>query len=201
MMWAALAAPPVSNLRPVAADINTPTRFAEWTAKSGRPGELPVCVNVWSETAVVCFRVYEGKRRRWVVSDDLLTWQASPTSLQQAIVPGCERMLSELEKRSVDKMDAHYYLLRDGDGWAASGVLLPEQLRAKIGASAIRVAMPVEGILIAWPGGNDELDRVMAVSVHEAFTKQVNPVSPVIFNWSDGRWSRFGEAKPVEAQK
>ena len=98
-------------------------------------------------------------------------------------------------------MTASYLKLVDGDGWAAAGALRPDLLAEKVGGLPLRMAMPAEGVLLAWKGGEAEVDRVMAVGVKEMYDQLPGAVSPRIVTWDGAKLAPYGQAVPKPAPR
>jgi len=189
----AAAIPP--TVTPVAAPVDVAAEYQAWLRESGRPPAELACDVLWPAEALLCFKTVEGTRRRWVTTADLARWDVDLPGLRAEIT----RRASEevvLERVQVTGMDAWYWVSTRQDGWAAAGVLHPDRLVSEVGGEAVLVALPVDGVLLAWKPGDAELDRVVAVAVHELYTEQQGPISSVVFRWDGTRWAPFAEAVP-----
>jgi hypothetical protein len=179
---------------------DAPTQYNAWLASKGTTSTEQglACQVLWPEVARLCFRVWEEDRRRWVTTADLSAWSTDTAVLRTLVTEAAAKRLGALQEMVpiVGMKDARYLRLRDGDGWAAAGVLLPQTLEALVGRP-LRIAVPSEGVLVAWKGGNPAIDQVMAVGTREIFDAAEEPsVSPMAHGWEEGRFKPFGEAKP-----
>lgn len=166
---------------------------------SGKQSDPLACRVLWKDHALLCFRVWEKDRRRWVTEADLKAWSTTTADLGAAVAGSAAKVLTErVEKVPVDGSEATYLRLRDGDGWAASGVLAPHVLAKRLGVPYL-AAIPAEGVFVAWKHGTPELDHIMAVGVREMHDEQDGGVSPYIYAWDGAKWTPFGEAKPSVA--
>lgn len=189
----ALAAVP-AEVTPVLAPADAPAQFAEHV---GGPSPSLACDPLWSD-ALVCFKVREGKKRRWVTSADLAKWKVDAPALRATLA---ERAIAKLADQPkpvpVEGMPgAQYWVAAEGDGWAAAGVLQPSLLAERLGGAPILVAVPVDGVLIAWKIGDRELDRIVAVGVKEMYDAGDGPVTPIVHQWTGARWAPYAEAVP-----
>lgn len=193
----ALAGVP-DTVRPALAPVDAPQQYAALRASRDLPADPLVCETVWTE-ALLCFRVWEGKRRRWVTEGDLARWQATSEELRAAVTERSLARLESLETVAIEGMNATYRRLADGDGWAAAAVLHPAEVAGRLGAETVLFAAPTDQVVLAWAGGDPDTDKVIAVGVRELYDgEQGLSVTPVVQAWSDGSWRAFGEAKPAD---
>lgn len=197
ILWlvpAAGAAVP-DGVRPAVVGLDVPLAVAAWRQREGLPADALACEPLWPGATLLCWRVWEDGRRRWVLGSDLERWAADAAALRAAVVKAAEARLEGAERVPVGGMEASWHRHVDGD-WAAAGVLLPDALAAKVGGLPVRVGVPGDGVLVAWKGGDPDLDRVMAVGVREIFDAQPVRVTPHVWQWDGRAWSPFGEAVP-----
>ncbi|MBT3220518.1 MAG: hypothetical protein HN348_15635 [Proteobacteria bacterium] len=187
------------GVRPVIAPADAAEQYAEWARSKGSSDEL-VCEAIWPGEALLCFRVWEDKRRRWVTKKDLEKWDTNIAALRALVADQGKAHLEELEQRPIEGTDGHYWVLVDGDGWTAAGVLNPTLLAQKIGSQKVMVGMPAEGILMAWQPENADRDHIMAVGVRELFDSQKEGVTAVVYSWTGTRWLPYAEAKEAEPE-
>jgi len=191
------AADPVrlpKGLRPVVADTGAPGRFAAWRQEKGLPAAELACEPALPGAVLLCFRVWEGDLRRWVTRDDLARWGATTGDVRDALLPEARRRIASAEEVPIEGTTSSYLRLADGDGWAASAVLAPVALATRLGEMSVRIALPAEGVLLAWRTGDAERDRIMAVGARETYDAQPGSVSPAMFTWDGHVWTKFGEA-------
>ncbi len=182
------------GVRPAAAPDDVVESYAAAFPK--RPGLA--CAPLLADHAKLCFRVWEGKERRWVTEADLTAWEADLDGLVKHVRgKSTDVMGNELEKKRIADMEAGYVQLRDGDGWAVAPFLHGDQVEAELGASA-RVAIPRSGVVLAWKTGSSDLDKVMAVAVREMYEAADDAVTPMVHVWRDGRFIPFGVANPTD---
>lgn len=201
--WLAVTAaadprPVPDGLRPVVADVGAPGRFAAWRRESGLPAAELACESVLPGAVLLCFRIWEDGARRWVTRDDLQRWGLATSDLRSALTTEAQRRIGAAEQIAIEG-GGSYLRLADGDGWAAAGVLAPAAIAARLGPETvvIRVALPAEGVLLAWRAGDADLDHVMAVGARELHDAQPASVSPAVFTWDGRVWTSFGEAVPT----
>ena len=197
-MWAAVASVPEDvQVRPFAATKETLERFARWQREHGSTPVAPLCQPLVVPEIQLCFRVWEGDRRRWVTAADGARWGVTPELLERHVRGDCAEYVARAEGRVVEGDAKRYVLLADGDGWAVGGFLCPDALRGPLsGATAFRAALPAEGVLLAWPAGDLDLDRIMAVAAREIAEGQPNPLTPQVMHYDGARWQAYGRAVP-----
>lgn len=192
-----LGAAPERDVRPVVAPLDVDRRWQTHLELQGLPPDRLACAPLWPTAATLCFRVWEGGMRRWVTLSDTGRWGTSTAALTDAVSGLAAPHLAQAELLDVGGTSARYLRLVDGDGWAAAGALLPEQVAQRLGGSPIHVALPAESVLVAWHAGDGELDRIMAIGVRELYEQTPNPVSAQIQRWDGVRWTPYGEATPT----
>lgn len=193
--WAQVPA----GLRPVAASVDAPGRYQAWRTAQGLPPAQLHCEPLWPEVSLLCFRVWEDGRRRWVEQADLGRWGVSAEALRAAVEQASAAPIEGAQPVSIEGMSERYLQLVDGDGWAVAGLLRPELLAQRLGGGPLRVAMPSQGVLVAWRPAGLEVDKVMAVGVQELYASQPDALSPRVFLWSGTAWRPFGQAVPRQA--
>ncbi|MEN0062474.1 MAG: hypothetical protein AAGA48_10010 [Myxococcota bacterium] len=204
--WLAVATPAWGGLpahleiRPVAATAEVLARFERWQRVTGQATSLPACQPLEIPEVQLCFRVWEGRRRRWVTLSDLATWGTSGADLREAVVEDCAGSLRALQRQTVAGSTASYLTLTDGDGRATSGILCPTLLAKRVSALGLRVgsgfraALPTQDVLLVWPAGDPELDRILAVAAREIHEQQRHALTPQIMHYDGDRWRLFGRA-------
>jgi hypothetical protein len=198
MWWltaSALAGVP-DGVHPVLAPPDVPGRYAAQKAAEGQPVEL-ACDPLWPEHALLCFKRREGDRDRWVTTADATRWGTDVAGLRAwAAERALQVLATQPDRMQVTDSTQSYWVAAEGDGWSAAVLLQPVALAEKIGSPAIHVAAPMDGVVLAWPGGDAALDTIVAVGVREMYDQGKQPISPVIFEWTGTRWREFAEAKP-----
>ena len=199
MLGIALAAEVPEGLRPVVVPVDAPEQYAAFLEKKGLTSEPLACRPLWDGYSLLCFRIWERDRRRWVTQGDLGAWTASISDLEARLIPAAQEVLKQrMESVPVEGTPSSYLRLTDGDGWAASLVLAPQILSKRLGVPFL-AAIPSEGVFVAWGHGDPQLDHIMAVGVRELFDEQAGGVSPFVHAWDGQKWTPFGEAKPSVA--
>jgi hypothetical protein len=198
ILWCFLAwaAPDASALRPVVASVSAPQRHQAWQTAEGLPADPIVCDPLWQDIALLCFRTWEEGKRRWVTASDAASWKTDAKALRALLQEQAPAHAQAAEMVPVQGMNASYLRLVDGDGWAAALALRPELLAERLGGLPVRVAMPAEGVLVAWKVGAPELDQVMAVGVREMYEQMSGAVSPRVVTWDGKKYTPFGQAIP-----
>ena len=187
-----------ADLRPVVVRDEAPARYRAWRAREGMaPAELS-CLPAGPRGLLVCFRLWEHGERRWVHRADLVAWGATVEQVRDAVERRAQRVVAGARLVAVDGLPHRYLQIADGDGWAAAGVLLPGALAERLGGGPVRVAVPAQGVLVAYRAAGVDLDRVMAVGVREIYAEQPQAVSPTVHEWTGEAWRTFGEAVPKE---
>ncbi len=178
---------------PWAAPWDVQDRYDRWRASRGEAPAALACDALWDRAARVCFREVVGDRLRRVHLDGAPPVRALR---RQAEADAASWVRAELETVPVQGMAASYRLLRDARGRAVYGALAPDVLASEVGLPLL-VALPSSSFLLAWRGGDPDVDKAMAVGVVELYQQATDPVTPVIFAWDGTRWFAFGEARPV----
>jgi hypothetical protein len=199
LVLSALAGSVPDGLRPALA----PSDVAErWAAQRPDAVAGPACSAVLDGAAQLCFRVWEGRVRRFVTTADLTSWAVDGPALMAA---ARERSAVHLERFGPAEVVGSatgpggpqvYWVLEDGDGWAAGALLHAELAAGRVGGTDVRFAVPRTGVLLAWRSGSAELDRIMAVAAREMYDAADDAVTPDVFVWSAGRFVPFGRAVP-----
>lgn len=199
LAWAAgLAAAEVpEGVRPVATDPGAPDRYLQHLRGSGQPEAALACDPLLPGTVLLCFRVWEDGKRRWVDAADLPKWDVTTGALRAHVTAAAEAQLEAAEWVPVAEMEARYLRHVDGDGWAVSGLLAPHALATRLGAESLRAAIPAQGVLLAWAPGSTDLEKVMAVGAREVFDGQSDRITPKVYQWDGTAWLPFGEAVPA----
>ena len=191
----AQAAPPV-HVQATLAPLDAPEQFMQWVGNQAAPGPDLACQVHWPGVALLCFRVTEGERRRWVTTQDLKHWGVSLQELiatvSASLPPQCPGSMS-----SVEGMKEMYWRAEPGEHWACA-LLAPQRLAERLGTKTVLVAVPAQGVLLAWSPGSDEMNTVMAVGVREMFDALDGPVSPWIMRFTGTTWVALGEAVPAK---
>jgi hypothetical protein len=192
--------PAAADLRPVVVSVDTPERFAAWRALDGQAPDTLACVEGAGAVHRVCLRVWERATRRFVLGSDLAAWRTDAVTLLRTVAAAAEPAVGRAELVPVEGTDERYLRLLDSDGWSAVGLLRPDLVAERLGGGAIRVAVPNEGVLLAWtvrdPTAPSELDRLMSVGVREWYDRAPAQVSPRVLTWDGAAWTVFGEAVP-----
>lgn len=183
------------GVRPVLAPANAPEQFAAWAAKKGQPELSLPCREMVAEHLLVCFRVREGEKRRWVHSADLAQWEVSADALAIEVSRRAGEHLEQTGSwTSIEGTAARYWLAAAGTGWEAGVFLRPELTRRALNLSSLFAAAPNVGVVLAWRGGVAEVDTIMAVGAREMHDKQPQRVSSAVYRWDGRRWWLWAEA-------
>lgn len=150
---------------------------------------------------LTCFTVVDGGPpvRRYVTAADLGLWRASEECLRETVLRREAATVTEQRPRWVPvEGDARRYLLSaEGDGLDHVAAFFPERIQARLGGGAFALGVPSRDVLIAFPLGDADLERIVAVGVRRAWETLEHPVSPVVLAWKDGTWKEWGEARPA----
>lgn len=196
---AADAGPP--PIRPMAARADQATRFRNLATEVGVTGDAAeqICT-LLSEQLSLCYVKGTTGELDYVTAADLGAW-----SLDQSALEGLARRSAEAgftegrpAPNGVDGLKGTWWLSAEADGLDAAGLLFPERLAQIAGATPV-VAVPAQGALMFWVPGDADFDKVMAVAARRIYDSSPQPVSPLIYTWSEDHWKVWGEAKPVDA--
>jgi len=191
----AVAAPPGQVLASVETP-DVPGAYKEAAAARGMTGasvEL-VCRDLLEDELLLCFRVVDGGKRRYVHAGDLTAWGTDIAGLEAAAAGALDE--SPLEAQSIDG-GGQWWLGAVPAGREATLLLQPEWLAA-VGPRPV-VGVPAAGVVMAWSAGDEELDTIVAVGVRKAFETQPRPVTPLCLEWTGTGWKAWGEARPGAA--
>jgi len=142
-----------------------------------------------AEDVLLCFRVEEGKRRRWVTQGDLVDWGLS---LPQVEAKAREALTKNpLRRQQVHGGSRHYFVVDSLPGRESLILLHPEWL-VEVGRNPV-IAIPARDAVLAWNLGDDELDKIMAVGIRKLHETSDVPVSRKIMAWDGAAWVVRGE--------
>lgn len=194
-LWLAVAlAGWAEDLRPVAAPWDTPDRWAA-QATADRPVSPLVCDVLVPEHALLCFRVRDGERLRWVTAEDAAAWSVTTSDLRAAVKAAGRAKALAPEILDVGGMGASYRRWVDGEGWAVASLLWAPEVAATLGPDA-RFAIPAGTVAIAWSAGDGDVDKALAIGVVELAIEQPGEVSRTVFRFDGTRLVPFVEATP-----
>ena len=202
-MWflisvALAGSPQVDAVRPALAPLDAPNQYMAWLARQGGDPDALACETFWPGAALLCYRVVDGEKLRWVTRADLINWEIDSTTLRSQVESAAKTALPGLEvstARVPEMAGASYWSVAEKGGWAAAPLLAPAEFAAARGVTDFLAVAPTADITLAWPQGHAELDKVMAVGAREIFEAESGGVSPVVYRWSDGHWLPYAEAK------
>lgn len=181
--------PTGSEIAPVVLPATAPAEFAAWAKEAGLGGAAAsILCRDFAEGLLLCFsRVASGRRLVLTAADgiDAATAEAAGRGTAAAAFAALERVAVEGKA---------YWTRREGDGRDHVPALFPSELAAKVGGD-LRVAFPARDLFLAWPAGDSDLDKMVAVGALKAFETLDQPVSPVVFAWRDGAWRPFASAR------
>ena len=187
---------PIEPIEPIAMTSDAPSRYAAWQGERGPPADELHCDTVWSDAIDVCYRARGGATPRWMHRSDVAALRGGADGLRSRVDVEAAAVVGRAAWVRVGGMAHRYLSLTTPDGWAVAGLLRPDVLSKRLGGVPIRVAMPAQGLLVAWKPSCFELDRVMAVGVRELYEEQPRRLSPKVFQWDGTSWSAFGQAVP-----
>ena len=165
--------------------------FSEYARDQGWSGpESKLACKVLAGELTLCLKAEEHGKRRYVTQADLQTWeldQAQALTMAEKVLSTSPWVVVEIEG------GGHYFQARTPPGHQATVFLHPEWLLA-FGESP-RIAAPARGVVVAWPGGDDELDQIMAVGVLKMSEELPESLSPMALSWNGETWVAWGQAK------
>ncbi|NCG17486.1 MAG: hypothetical protein GWP91_00525 [Rhodobacterales bacterium] len=181
------------GVRPAVAPVDIQARYDQYRSGKNLPLVPLACEAPIADAVRLCFKFWEGEKRRWVSLADLNAWGVSLADLHQALVPAATQALEGLQSVAIAGTERHYLQLADGDGWAAAGLLAPHVLASK--APRPLMAMPQTSVMVSWSMGDAETDLIMAVGVKEMKSAARDPVSAMVLRWDGKQWIAFAEAE------
>jgi len=149
----------------------------------------------FAEGMLMCFRYVDAQKLPYVLESDLERWDAT---LEQLQVSATDKSVQYVNKdrytfQTVENVKGGYWASASKDGWDAAALLHPERLKQMLGAEPL-VAMPQAGMLLFWGQGNPPLNKAVAIGVKEVYNQASRPISPYIYQWSQGKWVVWGQA-------
>ena len=200
-LWITVAlagTPQVDAVRPALAPLDAPNQYMAWLARQGSDPDALACETFWPGTALLCYRVVDGDKLRWVTRADLKRWEIDGEMLRAQVEAASKEALAGLDVSTTpvpDMRGASYWSVVEKGGWAAAPLLAPAEFAASRGITNFLAVAPTADITLAWAEGQAELDKVMAVGAREMFEAEAGGVSPVVYRWSGGHWLPYAEAK------
>ncbi len=165
--------------------------FGEYARNQGWNGPASkLACKVLGGELTLCLKAEEHGKRRYVTQADLQAWgldQAQALSMAETVLSTSPWVVVEIEG------GGHYFQAKAPPGHQATVFLHPEWLLA-FGESP-RIAAPARGVLVAWPGGDEELDKIMAVGVLKMSEGLPESLSPMALTWNGETWVAWGQAK------
>ena len=183
---------------PITAPVDAQQRFDEHRQHKGLPASVLACDVVWPDVLQVCFRIRDGEVMRFVHAADLAAWGIDGAGFRAVMAArASERLPAGLVAAPVTDMEGASYWYSAGQaGWECGGLLAPDAVAATAG-SPMLVAMPRPDVLLAWPAGNEDLNRVMAIGVREMHDAGEGLLATVYQYGQDG-WTPAFEARPSD---
>lgn len=192
LLLASVQAAPPGPIVAVVSPPETPVDYESWAASEGREGAARVLpCDTLTEALTLCYKVELDGIRRLVTFADLDSWSMDRAALRTAAADGLE---PESIKRVEIEGGGHYWMVEASAGRAAAVYLHPEWL--SVAGPALRIASPARDVVLFWSGGDDELDRIMAVGARRIYEQPGHPVSPVVLTSTPTGWATWGQATP-----
>lgn len=183
-------APPVLLAQPVAAD--QPQAWRELVqAEGGSAARAALSCRAMVPEIALCFRYLDEGRLRWVTGEELARWGLTLEEVERLAAGALSQ--SPWTPQPVEG-GGTWFLSSAEQGREATVLLHPEWLDA-IGPGA-RVALPAQGVVMAWAAGDPQLDQAASVAVRKAWEDARVPISPVVLVWEGGRLRTWAEAVP-----
>ena len=184
-----------ANVRPSIVPWNIHTQYADASSERGRPIQKLACEPLWDGQAHLCFRLIHGKKREWVTVEHLRNWNVSYDGLKSSVFDqGREHIKQQLKPVEVEGVNKRYWVATNDSGWASAVLFSPDVFYGTMQSSSVLAAVPAHGIVLMWPAGDPELDKIVAVGVREIYSTRAGAVSPVIYRWTGAAWVPFVEA-------
>lgn len=185
---------PTPPVLPWAAPWEVQAAYDAHRARTGREPRPLACGPLWKDAVRLCLQREEAGRLTRLHTGELSgSWSMARDRLASGAAAWVR---GEVERVEVEGMEADYRRVRDVRGRAVLAVLAPEVLAEDVGLP-LAMAIPSTGVVLAWKGGNPELDKVMAVGVKELHDQAKDRVSAEVWAWDGERWFPFAEATPT----
>lgn len=193
---AAHAAPPAmgSVLRPVIAPVGVVDQYQQWRYTRGiDPGPI-ACGPVLERSALLCFRQFEGDKRRWVTGLDLQTWDVTYAELVVAAEEAAPQIVAKAPLHPIEGSERPLLQPPVAEAWGAAVYLAPKAAAARLGGEPVRLGVPGLDLVVAWQGDGGDVDEMAAVEVAEQFAAHPVPILPTAWTWRGGAWRPWATA-------
>ncbi len=188
------ASPPAAGPDPSLEGPTVLTDYADWARKHKLKGPAAqLACSPFADGLNLCFTRKDGDNRVYYTGADGKTadqLRADAKGTEDAAVAGFAPVY-------VDNYTFPYYL-DAGDVRADAALLYPDALERKVGGKCV-VAVPAQGVVIAWVAGDLDFDKIVAVGVKRMYETMANPISSVLYTWDGKRWVVWGQAKDYVA--
>lgn len=165
--------------------------FGEYARDQGWSGaESKLACKVLAGPLTLCLKAEEQGKRRYVTQADLQAWQLDQA---QAQVRAGEILAASPWVPVEIEGGGRYFQAKTPPGHEATVFLHPEWL-VQLGPTP-RIAAPARGVVVAWAGGDEDLDRIMAVGVRKMSEELPDSLSPMALSWNGQAWVAWGQAK------
>ncbi|MFT5583753.1 MAG: hypothetical protein ACI9VR_001334 [Cognaticolwellia sp.] len=165
--------------------------FGEYARDQGWSGaESKLACKVLAGPLTLCLKAEDQGKRRYVTQADLETWQLDEVQAHAQAAKILEQspwVVVQIEG------GGHYFQAKTAPGHESTVFLHPEWL-VDLGETP-RIAAPARGVVVAWPDGDEELDRIMAVGVRKMSDELPERLSPMVLSWNGQAWVAWGQAK------
>lgn len=176
--------------QPVAAD--QPAAWREQVlAQGGGAAKAELACRPLVPEIALCFRYEQEGRLRWVTGEELAAWGADRPALEARAAGALDH--SPLVPQAADG-GGTWFLSTAPPGREATVLLRPDWL-APLGPGA-RVALPAQGVVMAWAAGDPLLDQAAAITARKAWESAAVPISPVVLVWDGQEFRSWAEAVP-----
>jgi hypothetical protein len=192
LAWLAAAAIP-DDVRPVASPVDVQAQLDRWRAAQDQEPAVLACAPLWPEQAQLCFR-RGASATAYVTVADLKAWKVDLDGLVAELRRRSEpKVEAQLRAIDIDGTTARYWIATGDDGWASALLLHPGAVSAKVG-SPLLVAVPAEGIVVAWRGGEADIDKIVTVGVTQIHASRPGSITAVVHRWTGSEWVQWAEA-------
>lgn len=165
--------------------------FTEYAKEKGWSGEqAKLSCKVLAGPLTLCLKAEEQGQRRYVTQAELRAWGLDAEGARA--LAGERIGASPWEPVEIDG-GGRYFQVKTAPGHEATVFLHPEWLLA-LGPEP-RIAAPAKGVVVAWTGGDAELDQIMAVGVAKMNEQLPDRLSPMALTWNGQAWVAWGQAK------
>lgn len=184
------------EVHPVVAPVAVEAQVTAWRkTREVDPGPL-ACEPIFQGELRLCWRAFDGTKRRWVHVSDIERWGGSVSSwTATARADAAARIHAMTVQEATDGLS---YLRASADPrFSADLVMAPDAAQARVASRELRFAAPQLDVVFAWAAATEEGDVMASVEAAELYASATLPLSDMAWRWHEGTWVPWGRAVPA----